>query len=110
MALEVMGYRRGVVADGYEILHNSEYVGSAITLDTTAFTSGVCLAGTPIDATGKKANTASAKGILLVDVYQERPQGTIVVGGYINQARAQAHSGVTLAAEAIAALKNVVLM
>lgn len=33
---------------------------------------------------------------------------TIVIGGYIHTERAQTHSGVTIAAEAKTALKNVV--
>jgi hypothetical protein len=47
-------------------------------------------------------------GILLHDVYVERPQATVVIGGYINTAVAEAHSGVTIAVAAKTALKNVV--
>ena len=43
-----------------------------------------------------------------MDVYEDRPLGTIVIGGYIHTERAQTHSGVTIAAEAKTALKNVV--
>lgn len=93
-----------------EILYNSDYVGDAITLDESAFSDGVCKAGTPIGDSGVIANTASAKGVLLHDVHEERPQGTIVIGGYIHTARAQAHSGVTIAEAAQTAMKNVVFM
>ena len=110
MALEVMGFTRKVVDGGVEILYNSDYVGKAITLDTTAFTNGVCKAGTPLDADGAVANDGTVIGILLTDVQQARPQGTIVIGGYIKTAVAQTHSGVTVAAAAKAALKNVVFM
>ena len=108
MALGTMGYTRNEVTVAPEILYNSEYVGDAVTLDTAAFTDGVCKAGTPIGADGVIANTADALGVLLHDVYEERPQGTIVIGGYIHTQRAQTHSGVTIADEAKAAMKNVV--
>lgn len=68
-----------------------------ITIHSTAFTSGVCKAGSPIDADGKIANTASAKGILWNDVYEENPNGAIIVGyAVINEANAKANSGITL--------------
>lgn len=108
MAMATMGMSHASALNAPEILYNAEYVGDAITLDTTAFTEGVCKAGTPIGAGGVIANTASALGILLHDVAVERPQGTIVIGGYIHTARAQAHSGVEIAAAAKEAMKNVV--
>ena len=108
MAIQKMGFKVAAVNDGVEVLYNSEYVGKAITLDSAAFTEDVCKAGTPISAAGAIANSASAFGILLHDVTIDRPQGTIVIGGYINTARAQAHSGVTVSEEAKTAMKNVV--
>jgi len=110
MALEAMGYTTKTVSGDVEILYNSEYVGDAMTLDTTAFTDGVCKAGTPLAASGKKATGSDAAGILLHDVDQKRPQGTVVIGGYINTAVAQAHSGVTYDDATKTALKNVVFM
>lgn len=108
MALGTMGFTRGSIDGNVEILFNSEYTGRALTLDTAAFTDGVCKAGTPIALDGTIANTADAAGILLLDVQEERPVGTIVIGGYIHTERAEAHSGVTIADEAKEALKNVV--
>ena len=108
MALANMGVKRIAVNADPEILYNSRYTGNALTLDTTAFTDGVCKAGNPISANGTVANSSSAVGILLHDVYEERPQATIVIGGYIHTKRAQAHSGVTIGADAKAAMKNVV--
>lgn len=108
MAYGNMKNSRSVVDNSVEILFNSDYVGRALTLDTAAFTDGVCKAGTPIALDGTVANDATAVGILLVDVYEERPQGTVVIGGYIHTARAQDHSGVTIADAAKTALKNVV--
>lgn len=118
MALGTMKYSEVSAPSDVEILYNSEYVGKALTLDSTAFTSGVCKAGTPMAADGKKAatsggsgsQTSTAVGVLLRDVYEDRPQGTIVIGGYINTTKAQAHSGVTVDAAAKAAMNNVVFM
>lgn len=108
MAYGNMKNSRSVVDNSVEILFNSDYVGRALTLDTAAFNEGVCKAGTPISLAGKVANDATAVGILLTDVHEERPQATVVIGGYIHTARAQEHSGVTIADEAKTALKNVV--
>ena len=107
MAIQKMGFDVAV-SGGVEVLYNSDYVGKAITLDSAAFTNELCKAGTPIGANGTIANSASALGILLHDVHQARPQGTIVIGGYINTAAAQKHSGVTVAEDAKTAMKNVV--
>lgn len=59
-----------------------------ITLDASAFTNGVCKAGTPIDKDGKVAETTegtqgaadtnNAVGILWNDVYTENPNGSIL--------------------------------
>lgn len=110
MALEAMGYTTKTVPGSVEILYNSEYVGDAVTLDTAAFTDGVCKAGTPMTSSGNKATGADAAGILLHDVYQERPQGTIVIGGYINTAVADTNAGITISEAVKTALKNVVFM
>lgn len=109
--MSIMKIGRSTGTPQPEILWNSEYVGSALTLDETAFNeSGVCKAGTPIDYAGKIANDENALGVLLYDVYANRPQGTIVVGGYINGKEAEKHSGVTVTPAARAAMKNVLFM
>lgn len=107
MAIQHMGFEVAA-STGVEILYYSNYTGKAITLDSAAFTEEICKAGTPIGADGTIANSASALGVLLHDVHQMRPQGTVVIGGYINTAAAQKHSGVTIAEEAKTAMKNVV--
>ena len=107
MAIQHMGFEVAATT-GVEILYYSNYTGKAITLDSAAFTDEICKAGTPISAAGTAANSASALGILLHDVHKDRPQGTIVIGGYINAAAAQKHSGVTVSEDAKAAMKNVV--
>ena len=108
MAIGTMKNARQVVDNSVEILFNSEYEARALTLDTAAFTEGVCKAGSPIALDVTVANDANAVGILLHDVAEERPQATVVIGGYIHTERAAAHSGVTIADAAKTALKNVV--
>lgn len=68
-----------------------------ITLHSSAFTSGVCKAGTPIDVDGKIANSNKAIGILWNDVYDSNPNGSIIVAyAVINLANAEANSGLTI--------------
>lgn len=108
------------VYSGVEILYKSRYEGEAITLDTTAFTNGVCKAGTPIAKDGEKGSTTAATetaaasttafGILLSDVYEDRPQGTVVYMGTINEAVAKDHSGVTIDATMKAAMPRITFM
>lgn len=111
MALADMKVAHKSISGDVEILWNSDFIGRALTLDTTAFTEGVCKAGTPIDKDGKKAVTSSsasnAIGILLEDVYVERPQGTVVYDGTINLTVAQTHSGITYDAPTKAALPKI---
>lgn len=120
MSLASMGYTGNSVAGEIEILYKSNYEAEAITLDTTAFTDGVCKAGTPMAKDGKKAvttpgasgaaATTTAFGVLLSDVYKDRPQGSVVYFGTINEDVAKAHSGVTIDDTMKAAMKNVVFM
>lgn len=55
-----------------------------VTLDSTAFTSGKCAAGTAIDKDGKTATTSggasNAVGVLLNDVYDANPNGALIKG------------------------------
>lgn len=120
MAKASMKTTTEIVSGGVEILYKSDYEAEAITLDTTAFTDGVCKAGTPIARDGKKgvttagaggaADTTTAFGILLSDVYEERPQGTVVYMGTINTDAAKANSGVTIDAAMKAAMPRVTFM
>lgn len=74
----------------------------------TEFADGVCKAGSPIGADGKIANTADAAGILLYDVYEENPNGSIVKAyATINLANAEANSGLTIAEAVKTTLANV---
>ena len=84
-----------------------------IKLDDSAFTDHVCKAGNPIDATGKKVNAGSSEGtavgILLTDVYDSNPNGTIVKAfACVNEANANANAGITIAAAVKTALPLIV--
>lgn len=107
-----MKFTKTSITQPVEILKNDHYAGVPITLNFTsvvADTNGqkVVKAGTPINASGVADNTATAIGILLYDVYEGNPNGTIVVHGFIDTAKAQKHSGVTIDATAKGALKQV---
>lgn len=97
-----------------QILKRKPFEGIPMTLDFSAVTdttdSGkkVVKAGTPIGATGVEDNTATVAGILLHDVVEERPQGTLIKKAYINTAVAEAHSGVEIAEAVKTALPMVV--
>lgn len=70
---------------------------------------GVVKAGSPIAADGTIANSASAVGVLLNDVYAENPNGSLVKGfAEINKANAEKNAGITFADACISALGNLV--
>ena len=72
----------------------SEYM---VEMDVTV-TGDVLKAGTPVDASGKAANTSAAVGIVLNDVPKERPIATVVKAyAVINTANANANAGITIA-------------
>lgn len=84
-----------------------------IKLDDSAFTNGVCKAGNPISAEGKKVNAGTSDaapiGILLYDVYDENPNGTLVRAfAVINEANANANASITIAAGVKTALDKLV--
>lgn len=84
-----------------------------ITLDSTAFTDGVCKAGNPISAEGQKVNggdsDADPIGILLNDVYVENPNGTIVRAfACVNEKNANENAEITIAATVKTKLSNIV--
>lgn len=109
---------------GTEILNRPNgWEGVPTTVDFTSVTETVdgvkvVKAGTPMDAVAgddgknvisKAANDATAAGILLSDVFESYPVGTILKKAYINKARASEHSGVTIAATALGVLPMIVL-
>ena len=103
-----MLYEKTSYGADVNILKRPPFEGIAITLDFTDVVGDVVKAGTPISAAGVAANTSSAVGILLHDVYKERPQGTILKKAYIDLAKAEANSGLTIAAAVKSALPMIV--
>lgn len=71
-----------------------------IKLDDSAFTAGVCKAGTPIAKDGKIDNKESSPapvGILLSDVYDSNPNGTILKAfGVVNEKNANSNAGINI--------------
>lgn len=101
----------GTYGDTIEILANDHYVAIPKALDFTGNSTGIFKAGTPIGADGKAAvtteGTSNAVGILLHDVEEDNPNGAIVVHGFIDTAKAQVDSGVTVDAATKSALPMV---
>ena len=88
-----------------EILNRTPFEGVPMTIDFKSVTTKdddtgekVVRAGMPISAAGAEVKTTpwtGAVGILLHDVYESRPQGTILKKAYINKTAAQANASVT---------------
>lgn len=97
-----------------QILKRKPFEAIPMTLDFTSVVTKlsngkkVVKAGTPIGKTGVADNTATVVGILLHDVVEDRPQGTLLKKAYINTEVAEAHSGVTYDAAVKTALPMVV--
>lgn len=69
----------------------------------------VVKAGTPLGEDGAVANSSSAFGILLYDVYPaENPNGTVIQSGPIDAGKAQKHCGLTYDAGVASALPGVI--
>jgi len=106
-----MAFDSLAVATEVEILNRAPFKGVPMTIDFTGVTAvadngkKIVKAGTPIKADGVVDAAASAPlGILLHDVYEDRPQGTILKEAYINTARANAASGLTYTTALIASV------
>lgn len=75
----------------------------------TEFDNGVCKAGSPIGADGAVANSADAVGILLYDVYEQNPNGSLIKAfAVVNTANAEANTGLTIADAVKTALPMVI--
>ena len=75
----------------------------------TEFADGVCKAGSPIGADGTIQNGASAVGILLYDVYEENPNGSLIKAfAVVNTANAEANTGLTIDSAVKTALPMVI--
>lgn len=109
-----MQFERKKYAGDVQILKRKPFEGIPMTLDfgavgtTNVNGKKIVKAGTPIGATGVSDNTATVVGILLHDVTEDRPQGTLLKKAYINKTVAEAHSGVTYDAAVLTALPMIV--
>lgn len=105
MARGDMGVTNYKVGTQTEILNRLPFEGVPMTIDFSSVSDTdadtgekVVYAGTPIDSSGKPQKTTpwtGAVGILLHDVYEHRPQGTILKKAYINETAAEANASVT---------------
>lgn len=88
----MMQYEQTEYLGDVQILKRKPFEGIPMTLDFTSVSTKlpngkkVVKAGTPIGATGVVDNTATVVGILLHDVSEDRPQGTLLKKAYINTA------------------------
>ena len=109
-----MQYKQTEYVGDVQILNRKPFEAIPMTLDFTSVVTKlangkkVVKAGTPIGATGTVDNTATVVGILLHDVTEDRPQGTLLKKAYINTAVAKEHSGVTIEAAVKTALPMIV--
>lgn len=109
-----MQYEQTEYVGDVQILNRKPFEAIPMTLDFTSVSDKlangkkVVKAGTPIGTTGVADNTATVVGILLHDVTEDRPQGTLLKKAYIKTAVAQSHSGVTIAAAVKTALPMIV--
>ena len=80
-----------------------------VPVTVTEFANGVCKAGSPIGADGSIQNGAGAIGILLNDVYEQNPNGSLIKGqAVVNLAIAEANSGLTIDSAVKTALATVI--
>lgn len=93
-----MAVSNATISGGVEILNRPPYEGVPMTLDADEFkNSEVVKAGSLItnDAKTAKHGTDDDKvaGVLLFDVYKDRPQGTILKKAYVNTTRVKESLG-----------------
>lgn len=96
-----------------EIINRKEFQAVANTVDFSGVSDTadnglkVVKAGTPVDKDGKPVKETpwtNAYGILLHDVYEDRPQSAVLKQAYIHTGRAQKNSGLTYDAALVSAL------
>ena len=114
MAKSNMIFEQSAYVGDVQILKRKPFEAIPMTLDFSSvsdvdgFGNKIVKAGTPINATGVVDNTATVVGILLHDVVEARPQGTLLKKAYINTSVAQTHSGVVISADVKKALPMIV--
>ena len=99
-----MKYNQTSVGTEIEILANTHFVCKSMTLDfsnvaDTENGEKVVKAGSPITAAGVVDNTGTADvvGILWKNCYEGNPNCAVIIHGFIDQTKANAASGLTLA-------------
>lgn len=116
MAKGTMQYETTSLNAQVEILNRPPFEAVSMTLDfTTSDTDEktgkkMLKAGTVISKDGTKISTpwTDVAGILLFDVYEDRPQGTLLKKAYINRTVAEKHATVTYDATLATALPMIV--
>ena len=109
-----MQYEQTEYVGDVQILKRKPFEAIPMTLDfssvETKLANGkkVVKAGTPIGSAGVLDNTGTVVGILLHDVTEDRPQGTLLKKAYINTEVAKVHSGVTIETAVKTALPMIV--
>lgn len=115
MARGDMAVENATFGVGNEILNRPPFRGVSMTIDFTSVTETddtgrkIVKAGTPIDKDGNPVTATpwtGAVGILLVDVRENYPQGTILTEAYVNTGRAQTNSGLTYDGALVTAMNN----
>lgn len=115
MARGSMAVETTAFGTGAEILNRPPFKGVSMTIDFTDVTEDeatgkkIVKAGTPINKDGVSVSATpwtGAVGILLVDVREERPQGTILTEAYVHTGRAQKNSGLTYDGALVTAMNN----
>ena len=97
-----MQYEQTEYVGDVQILKRKPFEAIPMTLDFTSVVTKlangkkVVKAGTPIGSAGVVDNTGTVVGILLHDVTEDRPQGTLLKKAYIKTEVAKTHSGVTI--------------
>ena len=98
----MMQYEQTEYLGDVQILNRKQFEAIPMTLDFSSVSDKlangkkVVKAGTPIGSAGVLDNTGTVVGILLHDVTDDRPQGTLLKKAYIKTEVAQEHSGVTI--------------
>ena len=97
-----MQYEQTEYLGDVQILNRKPFEAIPMTLDFSSVSDKlangkkVVKAGTPIGPAGVLDNTGTVVGILLHDVTEDRPQGTLLKKAYIKTEVAKTHSGVTI--------------
>ena len=98
----MMQFEQTEYLDDVQILNRKPFEAIPMTLDFSSVSDKlangkkVVKAGTPIGPAGVVDNTGTVVGILLHDVTEDRPQGTLLKKAYIKTEVAKTHSGVTI--------------